>query len=65
MRLIFAFCIAMKLNLITLDFNQVFIQADIKNDVFIEISAEYNNINGNYILKLKTNFYRLIDTNLI
>ena len=60
----FAFCIAGKMESISLDFDQAFTQADIKSDVFMEIPAGYKNLNGDYVLKLKKNFYGLCDGNL-
>ena len=60
----FAFYVAGKLKSISLDFNQAFTQADIKSDVYMEIPAGYKNMNNNYVLKLKKNFYGLSDGNL-
>jgi len=60
----FAFCIVGKIESISLDFDQAFTQAEIKIDVYIEIPLGYNNPGNNNILKLKINFYSLIDRNL-
>ena len=63
-RLMFTFAVICNLVSVFLDFTQVFLQADIKGDVFIEIPFGYENLNNEYVLKLKKNFYGLCDANL-
>ena len=64
-RLILAFHAVGKLELVSLDFNQTFMQAKIKLDAHIEILLDYENLENKHALKLKTNFYSLADKNLV
>ena len=61
----FTFYMVGKMESISLDFDQVFTQVEIKSDVYMEIPLGYNNPGNSNILKLKTNFYGLTDRNLI
>ena len=61
----FAFCVISNLASMSLDFTQAFPQDDTKNYVIMEKTFGNNNLNGDCILKLKKNFYRLRDGNLL
>ena len=58
------FCVMCSLESMCLDFTQAFPQADIKRPTYMEIPTGYDNPNGEYVLKLKCNFYGLADANL-
>ena len=60
-RLMFVFAISCGLESISLDFTQAFPQADLKQDVYIEVPFGYSNPKKLYVLKLKSNFYGLVD----
>ena len=51
--LMFVFCITCNLASMSLDFAQVFSQADIKNDVLMQMTFAYDDPNGDHTLRLK------------
>ena len=61
----FTFCVAGRLESISLDFDLFFAQADIKTDICMEIPLGCNNPNNQCTLKLKSNFCVLTDASLI
>ena len=63
-RLMFLCCVMCNLASMSLDFARAFPQADLKKDVFMEIPFGYDNPSGDYVLRLKKNFYGLCDGNL-
>ena len=62
--LMFAFSVTYNLASMQLDFTQESPQADMSDDMIMEMDFGHDNPNRDCILKLKKNFYGLCDGNL-